>query len=110
MNPRQDAQKAIRQHLRCDDAYVSGLVEMLNEGELEQIAGHLTNPAGAVAIAAVIYQARMRLAAEEAAVHHQSICKTVPLPDGSRLTFGDSRCDEPKVPGIRVCPDPHVSD
>lgn len=110
MDPRQDAQKAIRQHLRCDDAYVLSVIEVLNESELEQIAGHLSNPAGAVAIAAVIYQARLRLAAEEASFHHETICKTVPLPDGSRLTFGDTRCDEPKVSGIRVCPEPHLGD
>ncbi len=110
MTPREAAQKAIREHLRCDDAYVVSLVEVLSDGEIDQIAAELSNPAGAVAIAAVIYQARLRLAAEEARFHHERICKTVPLPDGSRLTFGDTRCDEPKVSNIRVCPDPHVSD
>jgi len=106
MTAREDAREAIRKHLGHDDVYASSMVEVLNGGELEQIADHLCEPAGAVAIAAVIYRARLRLAAEEAEYHHQVITRTVPLPDGNAVRRGERRCYDPKTPGVRVSPDP----
>lgn len=102
MTPREIAQKALRTHLRCDGKYVLSLLQVLNEGEREQIAAELENPGGAVAIAAVIYKARLRLACEEADRHHQTILDTVPL----EVNRADAVTPRRRMHGIRECPLP----
>jgi len=102
MTARENAQKALRTHLRCDGSYAFSLLEVLNEDEIEQIAGQLGHPRAAVAIAAVIYRARLRLADEEASRHYRTILKTVPC-DGHRITAEGPRT---RAPGIRECIDP----
>lgn len=106
----QDAQQAIIEHLRQPEEYARSVVEVLTDGEMEQIAGHLRNEAGGVAIAALIYRARLRLAAAEADVHHQTICDTVPLPEAPRRTEDRRNSEAVRHPGIRVVPSPFPPD
>jgi len=75
---RHQAANAIREHLQRDVGYAADLVAVLKESELCDIVDN-DRPNGAVAIAAVIYQARLRMAMDEANEHAEVIERTVPV-------------------------------
>jgi hypothetical protein len=72
------AADGIQRLLERPPAYTDALLPLLLPSEVEEIAEHSQNPLGAVAIAALIYHARLRLALQEAGEHHATIQRTVP--------------------------------
>ena len=84
------------------------MVELLRDDEIEEILRHEHYPAGGVAIAAIVYRARIRRANQEADEHHDVICRDVPLPHSQEIR--NSPAPRHKLPGIHVCPDPRTAE
>lgn len=110
MDQREEGILAICGRLGRPPEYATALVErVLTDDEVCRIAQHGRNPSGAVAIAAIIYQARRRmgeieLANREADRHHAVICDSVPLQSARNAKKKTKRIR--KTPGIRTVPTP----
>jgi hypothetical protein len=86
---RQRAANAIRRLLQRTHRYTDGLIPLLTSTEVETIATEGQRSGGAVAIAAIIYRARLRQAGAEAEYHHRVIGETVPFaPRADRKRVG----------------------
>lgn len=95
------AADGIQSLLQRPPAYTAALLSQLSPAEIDHIARHAKHRGGAVAIAAIIYRARLRLASQEAAAHHEIIRKTVPYDPGCV-----ARSPGKSAPGIRQVPAP----
>jgi len=66
---------AIVRRLDRDEADAVALVDQMKMHEVEDLLEHDGYDSGAVAMAAIIYQVRIRLAQEEANQHHKVIVR-----------------------------------